>query len=129
YNSPVIHIDETTVRLSRGKYRGYVWVFATPHTVFYHLTLKHEADFLHEWLKDYKGVIITDFFPVYESISVRKQKCLIHLIRDLNDELFKNPFDEEYKELVNAFNQLLKKIVATIDANGLKTKKMKKHIG
>jgi hypothetical protein len=127
YNSPVIHIDETTVRLAKGKDRGYVWTFATPHTVFYHLTLTRETGFLHEWLKDYKGVIITDFFPGYESLPVKRQKCLIHLIRDLNDDLFKNPFDEEFKQIVVEFGKLLKTIVATIDCYGLKKSHLKKH--
>ncbi len=126
--SPVIHIDETTIRLAKNKVdRAYVWVLATPHTVFYHLTLNHEADFLKEWLKDYQGVIVTDFFPVYESIPVKQQKCLIHLIRDLNDDLFKNPFDIEFKGLVNAFNELLRKVVITIDLYGLKKRNLNKH--
>ena len=116
------------VHLSKGKDRGYVWAFATPHTVFYHLTLNRETGFLHEWLKDYKGIIVTDFFAGYESVNVKQQKCLIHLIRDLNDDLFKNPFDEEYKLLVNTFSELLKKIVTTIDRFGLKKIHLKKHI-
>ena len=107
---------------------GYVWVFATTHTVFYHLTLSREADFLHELLRGYEGVIVTDFFPGYESLPVKKQKCLIHLIRDMNDDLFKNPFDEEYRILVSHFNKLLKAIVETIDKHGLKKRHLQKHI-
>jgi len=126
--SPVIHIDETTVRLAKGGDRGYVWAFATPQTVFYHLTLNREPGFLQEWLKDYNGIIVTDFYPGYETLKVSQQKCLIHLIRDLNDDLFKNPFDEEYKKMVKSFGQLLKKIVATIDRHGLKKHFLKKHI-
>ena len=95
--SPVIHIDETTVKLSKD--RGYVWIFATPHTVFYHFTLTRETDFLQEWLKGYEGVIVTDSFAGYETLKLKQQKCLIHVIRDLNDDLFKNPFDEQYKAL------------------------------
>lgn len=128
FNSPVIHIDETPVRLSKGKDKGYVWVFATPHTVFYHLTLTRESAYLQEWLKDYKGVIVTDFFAGYDSLQIKHQKCLIHLIRDLNDDLFNNPFDEKYKQLVVAFGNLLKKIVITIDRYGLKKSHLKKHI-
>ncbi len=124
-NSPVIHIDETTVKLS--KERGYVWVFATPHTVFYHLTLNRETGFLQEWLKDYKGIIITDSFPGYETIPVKRQKCLIHIIRDLNDDLYKNPFDDEYKVMVEAFGKLLRDIIETIDHYGLQEKHLRKH--
>ena len=128
FNSPVIHIDETTVRLTKGKERGYVWAFSTTTTVFYHLTLTREAGYLQDWLKDYTGVIVTDFFGGYESLPVTQQRCLIHLIRDLNDELYKNPFDTEYKEIVIAFGQLLKDIVLTIDRHGLKPRFLKKHI-
>lgn len=125
-NSPFIHIDETTVKLS--KERGYVWVFATPHTVFYHFTLNRETGFLQEWLKDYKGIIITDSFPGYENMSLKHQKCLIHIIRDLNDDLYKNPFDDEYKTIVVEFGKLLRGIIETIDRYGLKEKHLRKHL-
>jgi predicted RecB family nuclease len=125
-NSPVIHIDETNVRLSKDK--GYVWVFATPHTVFYHFTLNREAEFLKEWLKDYNGVIVTDFFPGYDILSVKRQKCLVHLIRDLNDDLYKNPFDEEYKAIVISFGKLLRTIIETVDKRGLQKKFLEKHL-
>ena len=125
-NSPVIHIDETSVKLSRDK--GYVWVFATPHTVFYHFTLNREAEFLKEWLKDYKGVIITDFFPGYDILSFKRQKCLVHLIRDLNDDLFKNPFDDEFKTMVISFGKLLRTIIETVDRWGLQKKHLQKHL-
>jgi len=127
-NSPVIHIDETAVRLGKGQDRGYVWAFATTHTVYYHLTLSRESAFLQEWLKDYKGVIVSDFYAGYETVPVKRQKCLIHLIRDLNDDLFKTPFDEEYKAMVTGFSQLLRKVVATVDRRGLKKYFLKKHL-
>ena len=125
-HSPVIHIDETSIHLENKS--GYVWVFATTHTVFYHYADTREGNFLHEWLKDYKGVIVTDFFPAYESLSIQRQKCLIHFIRDLNDDLFKNPFDEEYKAIVVGFNTLLRKIISTIDRYGLIKIHLQKHL-
>jgi len=124
--SPVIHIDETKIRLSKGT--GYVWVLATTHTVIYRLTLTREADFLHGELKNYTGIIVSDFFPAYESLPVQQQKCLIHLIRDLNDDLFKNPFDNELKAMVIDFGKLLRPIIATIDQYGLKKRHLHKHV-
>jgi hypothetical protein len=44
----------------------------------------------------------------------------VHLIRDLNDDLFKNQFDLEYKAFVQRFGELLKPIIVTIDRFGLK---------
>ena len=126
YNSPVIQIDETNVKLSKDK--GYVWAFATPHTVFYHFTLSRESDFLQDWLKGYKGVIVTDFFPGYDVLDLKRQKCLVHLIRDLNDDLYKNPFDEEFKAIVVAFGKLLRTIIETIDKYGLQKKHLQKRL-
>ena len=124
--SPVVHIDETPVRLSKDK--GYVWVFATAHTVLYHFTLTRETGFIETFLKKYKGVIVTDSFPGYDSLPVRRQKCLIHFMRDMNDDLFKNPFDMEYGEMVREFGQLLRKVVETVDKKGLQTKFLQKHL-
>jgi predicted RecB family nuclease len=123
--SPVIHIDETSIKLKNKN--GHVWVFATTHTVLYHYTDTREGNFLLDWLKQYTGVIITDFFASYEALPVNRQKCLIHLIRDLNDDLFKNPFDEEYKGMVIGFNTLLRKIIDTVDRYGLKKIHLQKH--
>jgi hypothetical protein len=125
-NSPVIHIDETTVKLSKES--GYVWVFATTHTVYYHYASSREVGFLQEWLRDYRGIIVSDFYPGYETLNVKGQKCLIHLIRDLNDDLFKNQFDPEYNRLVPAFNKLLRRIIETVDKHGLKRTHLHKHI-
>lgn len=126
-NSPVVHIDETSIKLARRE-SGYVWVFATLHTVYYHYTLTREANFLQDMLKDYRGIIISDFYPGYEPLKIKSQKCLIHLIRDLNDDLFKNQFDQEYKPIVTAFSSLLRNIIRTIDRHGLKKICLEKHI-
>ena len=40
-----------------------------------------------------------DFYAAYDSLDCPQQKCLIHLIRDFNDDLLNNPFDEELKQL------------------------------
>jgi hypothetical protein len=123
--SPVLHIDETQIKLSKGS--GYVWVLATTDTVCYQFTPNRESAFLRDWLKDFAGIIVTDFYPGYDPLGFRRQKCLIHLIRDLNDELFKNPFDLEYKALVVAFGKLLRIVISTIDRHGLKKRHLARH--
>lgn len=124
--SPVIHIDETQIKLSGES--GYVWVFATTHSVFYHYSQFRSANFVAELLTGYEGVVISDFFPGYETLNVKRQKCLIHLIRDLNDDLFKNPFDEEYKVIVAGFSKLLRTIIQTIDRYGLQKSHLQRHV-
>jgi hypothetical protein len=86
-----------------------------------------EGDFLHEMLSDFKGVLVTDFYSAYDSIDCPQQKCLIHLMRDLNDDLLGSPYDEEYKTLVGEFGQLLRRIVESIDKYGLKRRHLHAH--
>jgi predicted RecB family nuclease len=86
-----------------------------------------EGKFLKEMFQDFKGVLVTDFYGAYESLDCRKQKCLVHLMRDLNHDLLRSPFDDEFKSLVAHFAALLKDIVTTIDRRGLKRHWLAKH--
>ena len=78
-------------------------------------------------LKDFKGVLISDFYTAYDSINCPRQKCLIHLIRDLNDDLLKEPFNEEIKALISEFAALLKPMIETVHRFGLKKRFLRKH--
>src|SRR5215468_6598565 len=68
-----------------------------------------------------------DFYAAYDALPCAQQKCLIHLMRNLNDDLLKQPFNEELKELVREFAMLLKSMVETIDRFGLKAHFLRKH--
>ena len=48
-------------------------------------------------------------------------------MRDINEDLHKNPFDEELKEIARRFGALLRDIVKTIDTHGLKTRHLGRH--
>ena len=86
-----------------------------------------EGDFLKDLLQNFKGVLVSDFFSAYYSIDCPQQKCLIHLIRDLNDDLLKSPFDDEFKDITRHFTLLLQNIIQTIDKYGLKERYLHKH--
>src|SRR5262249_8948955 len=122
----IIHADETPANLQKGK--GYVWVLANMEEVVYLYKRSREGDFLHQLLKGFTGVLITDFYSAYDSLPCEQQKCLVHLIRDMNHDLLNNPFDGEFKSLVSEFGQLLQTIVATIDRYGLKKRHLHKHV-
>src|SRR5271157_6023224 len=121
----VLHVDETEVRLRTGK--GYVWVFTTSEEVIYMFRPTREGDFLLDLLKNFHGVLVTDFYSAYDSVDCPQQKCLIHLMRDMNQELLNNPFDEELQAITGPFGGLLLKIVETIDQHGLKRRYLEKH--
>lgn len=121
----LIQIDETNVSIQGVS--KYVWVFTNLDTVFYIFRPTREVEFLKDLLKDFRGVLVSDFYSGYDSMPFPQQKCLIHLIRDINDDLFKNQFDFEYKQIVTCFGKLLRKIVDTIDKYGLKKRHLTKH--
>jgi predicted RecB family nuclease len=119
------HADETEVDLSRGK--GYVWVLTNLADVLYLYKQSREAGFLKDLLAGFKGVLVCDFYPGYDSLPCKQQKCLVHLIRDFNSDLIENPFDEEFKTLAKEMGKLLCSIVGTIDSCGLKKRHLQRH--
>jgi len=122
----LIHADETRANI-KG-HLAYVWVLTNLREVVYILAENREGEFIQELLKGFKGVLVTDFYAAYDAIACPQQKCLIHLMRDLNDELLNNPFDEEMKSIAVAFSGLLKPMVETIDRRGLKKYFLHKHL-
>ena len=124
-NGEMIHVDETRVSV-KGK-TACVWVLTNLHEVAYFYTDAREGEFVQTLLKNFSGVLISDFFTAYDSIDCPQQKCLIHLIRDLNTEVLNQPYDQELKEIVKSFAELLKAMIETIDRYGLKKHFLKKH--
>jgi predicted RecB family nuclease len=122
----LIHADETEVHLKHGG-KGYVWVFTNLEEVVFMYKPSREGTFLHDLLKDFRGVLVTDFYAAYDSLNCPQQKCLIHLIRDFNQDIQGNPWDEELKSLAVDFGNLLRAVVATIDQHGLKQRHLSKH--
>ena len=99
----LVHADETHVNLQKGK--GYVWVLTNLEDVAYMYRPSREADFLQDLLRDFKGVLVSDFYTGYDSLPCEQQKCLVHLIRDINGDLMGNPYDEEFKALAGGVRQ------------------------
>jgi len=124
-SGPLLHADETTFNLQKGK--CYVWVFTNMEEVVFVYRPDRNTSFLHDLLGNFHGILVTDFFTGYDSLECPQQKCLVHLIRDLNDGLLADPFDEGLRVLGTKFGQLLRNIIATIDRFGLRTKYLKKH--
>jgi hypothetical protein len=122
----LVHADETRANI-KGK-SAFVWVLTNLHEVVYIYAETREGEIVQHLLAGFKGVLVTDFYTAYDSVDCPQQRCLIHLIRDLNDEILSNPFDEELKQIVNAFGELLKGIVVSVDRYGLKKHYLRKHL-
>ena len=76
----------------------------------------------------YQG-LVSDFYAAYDSLDCPQQKCLIHLIRDFNQDIQRHPWDEELKSLASKLGSLLRGIIATVDQHGLKRRHLGKHKG
>jgi predicted RecB family nuclease len=124
--SPFIHTDETKISI-KGR-QHYVWVLTDGTHVVFQLTETRETTLLRRTLQSFEGVLISDFYPGYDSFPCRQQKCLCHLIRDLNDDLWKNPFDSQYESFVAAFQDLIMPIFEDVERYGLKARFLKKHM-
>ncbi|MBT7616763.1 MAG: IS66 family transposase [Calditrichaeota bacterium] len=124
-NGNLIHADETPCKIKGNTV--FVWIFTNYEEVAFVYTPTREGDILTEVLRDFNGVLVSDFYSAYDSFKGPQQKCLIHLIRDMNDDLRNNPFDEEYKILIKDFSELIKEIIVTVDRFGLKKRNLNKH--
>ncbi len=116
--SHIIHADETKINIQGENH--YVWVFTDGKHVVFKITETREAKIAREFLSDYEGVLISDFYPGYDSINCRQQKCWVHLIRDLNDDLWKEPFNEEFELFVLEVRRLIVPILQAIHKYGSK---------
>jgi len=123
--APLVHVDETTINI-HGE-NQYVWVMTDGEHVIFHLTATRETSFIQELLHGYGGILISDFYGGYDALPCRQQKCLVHLIRDLNDDLWKKPFDTEYECFVSAFRDVLTPILEDIEKFGHKARHLGKH--
>ncbi len=123
--SPFIHVDETKLNIQGVDH--YVWVLTDGLHVVFRLTETREATLVRQLLDGYAGVLISDFYGGYDACNCRQQKCLVHLIRDLNDDLWKNSFNQELEGFVSSVRDLLVPIMTDVERYGLKRWHLQKY--
>jgi predicted RecB family nuclease len=121
----LVHADETRTNLILK--HGYVWVFTNHEEVAFAFSESREASTPQDVLQEFRGVLVSDFYTGYDSITCSQQKCLVHLMRDINEDLCKQPFNEEIRDISRKFATLLRQIVESVDRFGLKTRHLRKH--
>jgi predicted RecB family nuclease len=124
--SNFVHVDETKINIQGVDH--YVWVFTDGKHVLFRMTETRETNIVREVLAGYQGVLVSDFYPGYDSMPCRQQKCLVHLIRDINDDLWKAPFDKELETFAVAVQALLVPILVEVDRYGLKAWHLRKFL-
>jgi hypothetical protein len=102
-------------------------VFTSIDKVYYFYKPSREGSFLQGLLGTFSGVLVSDFYAAYDSLNCSQQKCLVHLVRDIDDDLMKNPLDTELKEIAQNFGILIRAIMETVNSRGLKCRYLRKH--
>jgi transposase len=88
--SPVLHADETGWR--EDGVNGYIWSFSSPAVRYYTYRHSRGAIVPKEVLgKEFAGALVTDFYAAYNFYEGVKQRCWVHLGRDLKSLVEKNP--------------------------------------
>ena len=102
--SPVVHADETGWR--EDGVNGYVWTFSTP-TERYFLRRGRNKEVVDEALGDsFDGVLVSDFYAAYHHYPGLKQRCWVHLLRDIHDLKVRYPQDQELARWAAAVHQI-----------------------
>ncbi len=123
--SVFIHVDETRINIRGATY--YVWVFTDGIHVIFRVSDSREPTIVHSLLDGYTGVLISDFYAGYDSVKCKQQKCLVHLMRDINESLWENPLDAELERFASSVKDLLLPILQDIERYGLKRRHLNKH--
>jgi len=124
--SPFIHADETRLSIQGTDY--YAWILTDGRRVVLRLTATRETTLIRELLSDYKGVVVSDFYAGYDGVGCLQQKCLVHLIRDLNDDLWASPFNAEFEGFVLAVRDLLVPMIEAVQGQATKARQLAKFL-
>ncbi len=105
--SAVLHGDETGWRVN-GK-THWLWCFATEHLSYFMIDRSRGSPaLLKMFIKDFAGTLVTDFWGAYNALAcASRQKCLVHLLRDLEHvEKYKSP-GPEWKVFAKKLRRLI----------------------
>ena len=99
--SPVVHGDETGWR--EDGVNGYLWSFSSPEVRYYLYRKSRAGVVVTEVLGEYfAGALVTDFLGSYNIYDGPKQRCWVHLGRDLAELSEKNSDIPEVSRWVDA---------------------------
>ena len=106
-----IHADETGWKIDGDN--AWVWKFSNKKICITHTDMSRGQKVVEDILgKQYKGTLISDFLSAYNKISAKaKQRCLVHILRDLKKVIKYWQDDQEVmrycKRLKNIFEDAI----------------------
>jgi Transposase IS66 family/zinc-finger binding domain of transposase IS66 len=81
-NSPVVQGDETGWRINGQT--AWAWCFRDPRLAIFLIDHHRSRDVLLRVLgSSFAGTLVSDFYAAYHGLECAKQRCLVHLLREL----------------------------------------------
>ncbi len=97
--SPMVNADETGWR--EDGVNGYIWSFSTPFARYLLRDKSRAGEVVSRTLGDeFAGVLVSDFYGAYNVYGGVKQRCWVHLLRDLRSLREKHPDNESVAQWV-----------------------------
>lgn len=110
--SPFIHADETGWRIDGINH--WLWKFSDKRICVSHIDKGRGQAVVEKMLGDkYKGVLISDFLSAYNKITTKaKQRCLVHIFRDLDKVIEYWSSDKEVLRYCNRLSKIFKDAIS-----------------
>lgn len=100
-----VHADETGWR-ENGR-NGYLWSVSTPNCRYFHLGPSRGSAVIQELLgEEYSGIVVADFYVGYTPLGCLKQRCWVHLLRDVKALRDSHPEDRSLRKWFEKIRKL-----------------------
>lgn len=81
--SHVVHMDETGWRIDGTNH--WLWNLVNKRLAYYHIDRSRSGKVAQRIIgEEFGGTLITDFYGAYRKIKSKKQKCIVHLLREMD---------------------------------------------
>ena len=85
-----VNADETGHRVNGVNH--WLWALTNPDATLYQIDRRRSAEVVRGVLgDDYAGHLVSDFLPTYDKLPYKAQKCIPHLLRDLDRTSARSP--------------------------------------
>lgn len=89
-SGPHVHADETGWRVDGVNH--WLWALTSPQCTLYRVERHRNSDVVRAVLGErYAGHVVSDFLPTYNKLPYKSQKCVPHLLRDIERTRRRSP--------------------------------------
>jgi hypothetical protein len=104
--SPYSYTDETGWNIDGKNYC--LWGFISKELAIYHIDKTRSQKVAKRFLgENYRGVVISDFYCGYTGLSSPKQKCLVHLFRELKETVEKKVKKTDFRKFKKELEDII----------------------